>query len=229
MPSVGATGGSSPATDSVALALGCHRVRARVTDSAFGWHGWRFDLWRRSVIRRCRGRCAKSHDEKAQIRGWTMARKTGKRLREQLYDAGNVLCPLCLSPFTREQASSGRIVTLEHVPPKFLGGRARCLTCKNCNAGTGRDVDQVAAMTKQPTKVTVDIQGKRDSYYISREGKQLTPAFGGFTSEDILNLMNSESREATMIMRVPKPEMVAASRLKAGYLAIFCLLGPGSG
>ena len=158
-----------------------------------------------------------------------MARKTGKRLRLQLFDAGNVLCPLCLSPFTREQVASGRTVTLEHVPPKFAGGRARCLTCKSCNAGTGRDVDQVAAMTKQPTKVTVDIQGKRDSFYITREGKELTPAFGGFTEEDILKLMNSKSREATMSVRVPKPEVVATAWLKAGYLAIFCLLGPGSG
>ena len=47
--------------------------------------------------------------------------------------------------FTRDQAASGRTVTLEHVPIKALGGQARCLTCRNCNAETGRGIDQAAA------------------------------------------------------------------------------------
>ena len=51
--------------------------------------------------------------------------------------------------FTRDQSSSGRTVTLEHVPIKALGGQARCLTCRNCNADSGRSIDQAAAMDAQ--------------------------------------------------------------------------------
>ena len=102
--------------------------------------------------------------------------------------------PICLVPFTREQIIDGKVVTLEHVPPKFMGGSARCLTCKICNAETGRDIDQLAATTEQDVKVTVDIQGKKDSFYITLDGKERTPAFGGFTREDIRNTKELEIR-----------------------------------
>ena len=78
-----------------------------------------------------------------------MSRKTGRNKRIQLYDRGNRACPLCMAGFTRDQASAGRSVTLEHVPPKSLGGQARCLTCRPCNARAGDTIDQVAAMTKR--------------------------------------------------------------------------------
>ena len=42
-------------------------------------------------------------------------------LRVSLYGRGNNACPICLTGFTRDQASSGRTVTLEHVPIKALG------------------------------------------------------------------------------------------------------------
>ena len=158
-----------------------------------------------------------------------MVRKTGKLKRIQLYDHGNVECPICLVPFTREQVIDGKVVTLEHVPPKFMGGSARCLTCKRCNAETGRDIDQLAATTEQDVKVTVDIQGKKDSFYITLDGKERTPAFGGFKREDIRNLKNSRSGQFTMSIGIPNQEAVATSWLKTGYLAIFCLLGPSRG
>ena len=158
-----------------------------------------------------------------------MSRKSGKHKRVQLFDSGNVECPICLTPFTREEVTAGRVVTLEHVPPRFMGGRARCLTCKRCNAGTGRNIDQAAGATKQDVKVTVDIQGKIDSFYITHEGKERTPAFGGFNMEDFQNLDKSESGSFTMSIRHENPEAVATSWLKAGYLAVFCLLGSSSG
>ena len=74
-----------------------------------------------------------------------MSRKTGRSRRLRLYDRGTTAYPICLMGFTRDQAASGRTVTLEHVPIKALGGQARCLTCRNCNAETGRGIDQAAA------------------------------------------------------------------------------------
>lgn len=158
-----------------------------------------------------------------------MSRKTGRNQRIQLHGRGNVACPICFNAFTIEETTAGKIVTLEHVPPKFIGGRARCLTCKKCNTNAGQNIDQVAAISKQPTKVTVNIMGRRDSFYLTNEGKEITPAFGGYTPQDIRNLKNSKSGTFTMSVNIPNREAVDTSWLKAAYLAIFSLLGPVEG
>ena len=159
-----------------------------------------------------------------------MSRKTGRSKRLRLYDRGNTACPICLTGFTRDQASSGRTVTLEHVPIKALGGQARCLTCRNCNAEAGRGVDQAAAMgARDRFGVTVDILGKRDTFMLSLDGKALTPPFAGYSKQDWRNLENSESRTFNMSIKIPDGKAVAASSLKSAYLAMFSLLGPPGG
>ena len=159
-----------------------------------------------------------------------MSRKTGRSKRLRLYDCGNTACPICLIGFTRDQASSGRTVTLEHVPIKALGGKARCLTCRNCNADSGRSIDQAAAMDAHDRfGVTVDILGKRDTFMLSLDGKALTPPFAGYSKQDLRDLENSESRTFTMSLKVPNARAVAASSLKSAYLAVFSLLGPAGG
>ena len=159
-----------------------------------------------------------------------MSRKTGRRKRLLLYDHGNTACPICLTGFTREQASSGRTVTLEHVPIKALGGQARCLTCRNCNAGAGRGIDQAAAMgARDRFGVTVDIRGKRDTFMLSLDGKALTPPFARYSKQDWRDLENSDSRRFTMSIKIPEAKAVAASSLKSAYLAMFSLLGQPGG
>ena len=159
-----------------------------------------------------------------------MSRKTNRSKRLSLYDRGNTACPICLTEFTRDQASSGRTVTLEHVPIKALGGQARCLTCGNCNAQVGRGIDQAAAMrARDRFGVTVDILGKRDTFMLSLDGKALTPPFAGYSKKDLSNLQNTESRSFTMSIRIPDNKAVAASSLKSAYLAVFSMLGPRGG
>lgn len=46
------------------------------------------------------------------------------------------VCPLCLSGFEEED-----LLTLEHVPPKSVGGKPICLTCRQCNSSAGHSVD----------------------------------------------------------------------------------------
>ena len=119
---------------------------------------------------------------------------------------------------------------MEHVPPKSLGGQARCLTCKQCNAHTGRAIDQAAALAVQRRfPVTVDMMGKRDTFILSPDGKALTPPFAGFSRRDWQMLQNSPSRQFEMSVKIPNPTVVAASALKAAYLALFSLLGPRDG
>jgi len=153
-----------------------------------------------------------------------MSRKTGRQKRLQLYDRGNVACPICFSAFTRKMVVAGRQVTLEHVPPKFTGGRVRCLTCRTCNAGTGRDIDQAAAIYARPTKVTVDVMGKRGAFTLADDGKPITVPFRQFSARDFQN-----APDFTMSVSIADPRAVAASSLKAAYLAVFSLLGPTEG
>lgn len=54
---------------------------------------------------------------------------------------GSCFCPLCLRGFGIEAIESGEL-TLEHAPPKAMGGREITLTCRDCNgAGSRLDVD----------------------------------------------------------------------------------------
>ena len=159
-----------------------------------------------------------------------MSRKSGRNKRLSLYDRGNTVCPICLTGFTRVQAYSGRKVTLEHVPIKALGGQARCLTCGNCNAQGARGIDQEAAMGAQDRfGVTVNILGKRDTFMLSLEGKELTRPFAGYSREDWRDLEKTESRSFTMSIGIPDKKAVATSSLKSAYLAVFSLLGQPGG
>lgn len=61
--------------------------------------------------------------------------KKGRRLRiAEFRAAGNDKCPICWVPF-----SKSRPPTVEHVPPKSLGGVMACLTCRECNVRFSED------------------------------------------------------------------------------------------
>lgn len=49
-------------------------------------------------------------------------------------------CPLCTEHFDKS-ALDNKTLTLEHNPPKSLGGKGRILTCKKCNSNAGHSLD----------------------------------------------------------------------------------------
>lgn len=53
------------------------------------------------------------------------------------------VCPLCLDVFGREAINTkeGNYLTIEHNPPKSLGGINEILTCKDCNSKSGHKID----------------------------------------------------------------------------------------
>ena len=120
-----------------------------------------------------------------------MRKKKGSKSRLKFFDAGNVNCPICLRAFTKEDVEIGENVTLEHVPPKSLGGQVRCLTCADCNASAGRTIDQALAMqerAKQASesgrgeKVELDIFGTKHTTFLTSSGigkSQLHPKLEG--------------------------------------------------
>ena len=97
-----------------------------------------------------------------------VSRKSIRETRRRLYEAGNVRCPICLEPFTEAGVLDGSAVTLEHVPPppRALGGRPICLTCKECNAGAGHGIDQAAVLLIRPPKATVRIMGRKETIHL---------------------------------------------------------------
>ena len=111
----------------------------------------------RRVATRHRG-CMNKQDAEGQSKSWekrrhlfeTYSRNYGvvkKHPHIHLEpDIENVfVCPLCFGYFTREEVLAGENVeapvTLEHVPPKALGGRPRTLTCRECNQWSGHALD----------------------------------------------------------------------------------------
>jgi len=54
-----------------------------------------------------------------------------------------VLCPLCLNVFIEKDLKPSELnhLTLEHNPPKSLGGKDNILTCKECNNRNGHKTD----------------------------------------------------------------------------------------
>ena len=160
-----------------------------------------------------------------------MSRKSLKKIRRDLYEAGNVRCPICLRPFTQAEALEGRTVTVEHVPPKALGGTPMCLTCKDCNAGAGHGVDQAAVLLTRRPKATVEIMGQKETIYLSDD--PTSGSLGTITSprhrpEDFREWLKTKPT-MTLTVQTPKPEYAAVSWLKSAYLSVVCLLGPTAG
>lgn len=68
-------------------------------------------------------------------------------------------CPLCLRHFGRDEAESGNLLTLEHVPPDSVGGRGLVLTCRECNSTAGTRVDAAAANLERLRRIARGIAG----------------------------------------------------------------------
>jgi hypothetical protein len=64
---------------------------------------------------------------------------------DQLPPAGDYYaCPVCLVVYP-QAAVTARVLTIEDVPPKALGGRPMLLTCVRCNSSAGTNLDAHAA------------------------------------------------------------------------------------
>jgi 5-methylcytosine-specific restriction endonuclease McrA len=54
------------------------------------------------------------------------------------------LCPICLDVMFTVEELGTKELTVEHVPPKVLGGRELVLTCRTCNNHAGSKFDAEA-------------------------------------------------------------------------------------
>lgn len=178
-----------------------------------------------------------------------VSKKTDRERRLRLFDRGNTLCPTCLSSFTRRQAAAGKKVTLEHAPPKALGGKIVCLTCVDCNNRASR-IDRLAKIDQKAkedhvagrgTRVEVDFFGAgivsgymrpKDNEIATRLAKQPVPTSinqlkGGTMKLPPLPVSPDldVKKGIRFRIRTPNPHMVAVSWLRSAYLLVFSLLG----
>ena len=184
-----------------------------------------------------------------------MGKKTDRERRLSLFHMGNTQCPICLTPFSEAEVTSGREVTLEHAPPKTLGGNVVCLTCADCNNKASR-LDRLAMLEKKArddhvsgrgTRVEVDLFGLGiTSGYVRQENDAVAKKFAKQpvpTSIKELprgskmrlpylpigpdtNVTDADMRKGIRSrIRTPNPHKVAVSWLRSAYLLVFSLLG----
>jgi hypothetical protein len=72
-------------------------------------------------------------------------------------------CPLCGAFFTRADLDARRL-TIEHVPPRSIGGKAMCLTCAACNNTAGSKVDASVSELARIRKLNTAFFGDKGDY-----------------------------------------------------------------
>ena len=163
-----------------------------------------------------------------------------RRLRERLFAAGNTMCPICLSEFTRADVLAGTEVTLEHAPPKSLRGSAICLTCKRCNSKSSV-IDQHALMSKkardqwaagQGAPITVDLFGHKKTHrYIPKDPEAPYPARKHLMRNGTIELGPLPGKDRLdadkgISFRIPqRDDYEFVSMVKSAYLMVFSLMG----
>ena len=71
---------------------------------------------------------------------------------------GYMACPICLEEFCRDDLDAGKL-SLEDVPPKSVGGRPLCVTCRNCNSHGGRWADSALAEAAEMKRLNAASRG----------------------------------------------------------------------
>ena len=184
-----------------------------------------------------------------------MSKRKGQKSRLKLFDLGNTRCPICMTQFTRDAAAAGVDVTLEHVPPKSVGGSVMCLTCTDCNQSASRSLDQATAMSSKAiknrlsgrgVKMEVDVYGTKHTTYFSPDGigennldtrlarNPIVKQFLNDKSDQKVLLLAEmtrgpvwdASKGMTLSIKQPPPNYIEVSWLRSAYLLVFSLLGP---
>lgn len=143
----------------------------------------------------------------------------------------------------RPDVKAGRKVTLEHAPPKAMGGQIVCLTCSGCNNSSSH-LDREATRARKAiddyesgrgTEIEVNFFGaKRSGYLRPEEGKPIRfpkPTKVGHL-RGTMNLASLPAKSALDVskgigIRIKRPnsDHVTASLLRSAYLLVFSLLG----
>jgi hypothetical protein len=157
-------------------------------------------------------------------------------------DKAIYVCPLCLRKFTiKAVEGENPLLTLEHVPPKALGGPSKILTCKVCNNTSGKDLDSAimaglkaySFFTGKPHSSIPSrfiINSKRFEGELRYRGKnEITLRLNeNYNSREVINLPpyfeQSEGR-VNFILSFPSNKRFRNAVLRVAYLQAFTLFG----
>ena len=174
-----------------------------------------------------------------------MPQKTGPERRLKFFNLGITHCPICLVPFTEDNVRIGQGVTLEHAPPRNVGGSVVCLTCEPCNHLASGTLDQAVARSRRPPEVELDISGIKRTSRFWDEGIPPSKMPYGFGSVPSAQKARRELREETIVAisgpitidqpttirtvsispKLPDSRHLELSYLRSAYLLVFSLLG----
>lgn len=149
------------------------------------------------------------------------------------------VCPLCLELFEDPEDLS-----LEHVPPASIGGKAICLTCRVCNSQSGHSVDAAlhwesrirgffvrggrterAQLLIDEVKLNVDFARDEKGIHIVVPPKQNPPDIETRFREAMEQAV-PDGKEMTISKSARYPQQSAdTGYLKAAYLAAFSKFG----
>ena len=174
-----------------------------------------------------------------------MPRKRPRDKRLEYFGLGNTRCPICLEMFTEEEVRTGKGVTLEHAPPKTLGGREVCLTCERCNSQASATSDQAVKRSKSPQQLRFDVNGTIRSARFWPDGIPPSRMPYGFGTSPAAKAAKRELSKQTIVAATgpiqfdrpttikeisvsqnkATPRYVELSYLRSAYLLVFSLLG----
>ena len=174
-----------------------------------------------------------------------MSRKTSRDRRLKFFGLGNTHCPICLGQFAEDEVRTGQGVTLEHAPPRTLGGREVCLTCEPCNSRASATSDQAVKRSKRSPEVVIETSGIKRNARFWPDGippSRMPYRFGGGpAAKEAQRELSKETivavtapmqfdrpttiKEVSMSLKIPNERHVELSYVRSAYLLVFSLLG----
>jgi hypothetical protein len=156
-----------------------------------------------------------------------------KQSKELIY-----ICPICLQEYNSPDGGENPL-TLEHIPPDALGGKANILTCSKCNSESGykidahlverlRQLDKEDLLPGTEIKVTVVMGAEvfRGTMTVGENGllemhHSKMNNHPEKLSEAMKNLKPGTKLYADFIKKKVIPENLEYALLKTGYLMVF--------
>lgn len=158
-----------------------------------------------------------------------MGKKSGKKRKiRNFLESGNNICPLCRISLTTGNA------TVEHVPPKKLGGTPMCLTCRDCNNRFGRHYEAIMDRDMRGVKAW-DFKGE-DGQRFSMETKpcvlQTCPVPGEHTNRHHFVVSPENYSKLLQIwptnIRMLTPDATRESLIKGWIKSFYLMVGAAS-
>lgn len=124
---------------------------------------------------------SQDHEAEPESRGAAKRRRLFERAVEAHARAtgrtdGKFVCPVCLDSFD-STALERDLLSLEHVPPRSVGGKELCLTCRRCNSEAGDQFDYAVAEAERYRAMQSGLKGQQTDFstkvIIEAEGRQL--------------------------------------------------------